>query len=205
MCTLKVYLIILFVIEINFTVNLFQNFYFLFLKVLATARIYLRLEHICVKFLENFPVALLSFHHKWRQVFEYLYSHVSSRGQRKSHLRSGFPNSKLQLESLGQTQANSSVVELLRAISKCRKRKESSWSFAFTPSTKTRNQAISPGSPRDALTAKKFTKQVQCECRVAFLAFQLPLSKQQAVFLINYLKECLLNFMKNDVTFLLYY
>ena len=38
----------------------------------ATARIYLRLVHICVKFLDNFPVPLLSFHYKWRQVSEYL-------------------------------------------------------------------------------------------------------------------------------------
>ena len=39
----------------------------------ATARmIYLRQEHICVKLLENFPVPLLSFHHKGRQVTEYL-------------------------------------------------------------------------------------------------------------------------------------
>ena len=38
----------------------------------ATARIYLRLVHICVRFLENFLVPLLSFHHKGRQVSEYL-------------------------------------------------------------------------------------------------------------------------------------
>ena len=144
-CTLNLYL---------FIVNLLKNFYLLFLAVLeihwlsimdvATARIYLRLVHICVKFFENFPVPLLSFHHKGRKVSEYIcwtksYSHVSSRGQRKSHLGSGFLNSKLQLESLGQTEGNSPVVELLRAISKSRKKKESSWSSTFTPSTKTRN------------------------------------------------------------------
>ena len=64
-------------------VNLFKKFLFPFLSVLeiylsyimdvATARmIYLRQEHICVKLLENFPVPLLSFHHKGRQVTEYL-------------------------------------------------------------------------------------------------------------------------------------
>ena len=74
-CTLNLYL---------FIVNLLKNFYLLFLAVLeihwlsimdvATARIYLRLVHICVKFLQNFPVPLLSFHYKWRQVSEYLFN-----------------------------------------------------------------------------------------------------------------------------------